>query len=82
MAHLLKQQGLIQELSAGIAEDVKIGPGFMFWRVQVELTEAGLGHVDHVIATVYRGVQVRRCALGLLIGSCICLSDLSSCSIS
>lgn len=31
----------------------------MFWGVTMQLTEAGEAAVDHVLATLFRGVQVR-----------------------
>lgn len=31
----------------------------MFWRVQVSLTKAGEDALEHVLATIYRGVQVK-----------------------
>lgn len=38
---------------------VRLGRGWMFWGVTMQLTEAGEAAVDHVLATLFRGVQVR-----------------------
>jgi secreted Zn-dependent insulinase-like peptidase len=38
------------------------GEGFYFWHCTLELTEAGLGEMDYVIETVYRGLAVLRAA--------------------
>jgi secreted Zn-dependent insulinase-like peptidase len=58
-AHL-KQLGLVQALHTGMADDAggPCGGGFMFWRCEVELTEAGLGQLPYVVAAVQQGLQV------------------------
>ncbi|KAI8465691.1 MAG: hypothetical protein J3K34DRAFT_395999 [Monoraphidium minutum] len=56
-AHLLKRQGLIQSLTAGVGEEVRLGRGFMFWRLELQLTEAGEDHVPHVLGTLARSIQ-------------------------
>ncbi|KAF6262496.1 Metalloenzyme, LuxS/M16 peptidase-like protein [Scenedesmus sp. NREL 46B-D3] len=63
LAHLLKAQGLVQSLDAGMGEEVRQGRGWMFWRLTLSLTQAGEEAVDHVVATVYRAIQVlQRCS--------------------
>lgn len=59
VAYLLKKQGLLQELTVGVGDEVRLGAGFIFWKVDMELTEKGLDHAEHVVATVYRAIQVR-----------------------
>ncbi|GBF97149.1 insulin-degrading-like metalloprotease [Raphidocelis subcapitata] len=61
-AHLLKRQGLIQSLSAGMGEEVRLGRGFFFWRLELQLTEAGEGAVPHVLGTLARAVRLLRTA--------------------
>eukprot|EP00775_Hariotina_reticulata_P010378 gene10378-10536_t len=57
-AHLLKSQGLVQSLDVGMGEEVRAGRGWMFWRVAVSLTDAGERQVEHVVATIFRAIQV------------------------
>ncbi|WIA09303.1 hypothetical protein OEZ85_008710 [Tetradesmus obliquus] len=62
-AHLLKAQGLVQSLEAGMGEEVRAGRGWMFWRLTLSLTQAGEDALEHVVATVYRAIQVlQRCS--------------------
>ncbi len=56
---VLRRRGLLQSLSAGVGDETRVGGGFMWWRLEVELTEAGLGQVPEVVACVYRAIQVR-----------------------
>eukprot|EP00798_Chlamydomonas_sp_ICE-L_P025195 gene25195-10835_t len=57
-AYALKQAGLIQSLSAGTGDEVRLGPGFMFWSVTMQLTEEGLDHVSTILKTIHRALQV------------------------
>ena len=58
MAHLLKAQGLVQSLSVGMGDEVRLGRGWMFWGSTITLTKEGEDRVEHVLATLMRGVQV------------------------
>lgn len=40
----------------GISEEVRLGRGFMLWKVMLQLTETGLDHVPHIVGSVYRGI--------------------------
>lgn len=60
-----------QSLSAGVGEEVRLGRGFMFWRLELQLTEAGEGHVPHVLGTLARAIQV----LGGASCVCICVQE-------
>lgn len=59
VAHLLKAQGLIQSLSVGMGDEVRLGRGWMFWGATLTLTQEGEEQLEHVLATLMRGVQVR-----------------------
>lgn len=48
-----------QSLSVGVGDEVRLGPGFMFWNVGVSLTEKGLAQVHAVVDAVLRGIEVR-----------------------
>jgi hypothetical protein len=41
-----------------MGEEVRQGRGWMFWRVTLSLTQAGEEALAHVVATVYRAIQV------------------------
>jgi insulysin len=55
-AHLLKSQGLIESLSAGPGDEVRLGRGWLTYSITCNLTEEGEQQVNHVVATVYRWV--------------------------
>lgn len=59
VAHLLKAQGLVQSLEVGMGEEVRLGRGWMFWRVHISLSTAGEDAVEHVVASVFRAIQVK-----------------------
>jgi hypothetical protein len=63
VAHLLKAQGLVQSLSVGMGDEVRLGRGWMFWGATLTLTGQGEDQVEHVLATLMRGVQVRGCTV-------------------
>jgi hypothetical protein len=46
-----------------MGEEVRLGRGFMFWKLELQLTELGEEHVPHVLGTLARAIQVgaRRC---------------------
>jgi hypothetical protein len=48
----------VQSLDAGMGEEVRQGRGWMFWRLSLGLTQAGEQALEHVVATVYRAIQV------------------------
>jgi hypothetical protein len=54
-----------------MGEEVRLGRGFMFWRIDVQLTEEGETHVPHVLGTIARAIQVGACARVRL---CVCVS--------
>jgi insulysin len=58
VAHLLKAQGLVQSLSVGTGDEVRLGRGWMFWGATLSLTQEGEQQLTHVLATLLRGVQV------------------------
>ncbi|KAF8073057.1 PXM16 [Scenedesmus sp. PABB004] len=60
-----RAQGLVQSLEAGMGDEVRLGRGWMFWRVRVALTAVGEedAAVQHVVASVLRGVaMLQRCS--------------------
>jgi hypothetical protein len=48
----------VQSLDAGMGEEVRQDRGWMFWRLTLSLTAAGEEALGHVVATVYRAIQV------------------------
>lgn len=58
VAHLLKAQGLVQSLSVGTGDEVRLGRGWMFWGATLSLTQEGEQQLHHVLATLQRAVQV------------------------
>lgn len=50
-----------------MGEEVRAGRGWMFWRLTLSLTQAGEDALEHVVATVYRAIQVGRLHLVLLL---------------
>jgi hypothetical protein len=42
-----------------VGDEVRLGGGFMFFAVTINLTGAGLADLPRVVATVARGLQAR-----------------------
>lgn len=72
MAHLLKAQGLVQSLSVGTGDEVRLGRGWMFWGATLSLTQEGEQQLRHVLATLLRGVQVSARPAVHPTGACVC----------
>lgn len=61
---------MIQELSTHIGDNVRLGRGFVFFHVTLELTQVGLMHVPTIMQAVY---TVRTSSEQLsLMGMCLC----------
>jgi hypothetical protein len=41
-----------------MADEVRLGRGWMFWGATLTLTQEGEERLEHVLATLMRGVQV------------------------
>jgi len=49
----------MQSLSAGMGEEVRLSPrGFMFYKLELQLTELGEQHVPAVLGTIARAIEV------------------------
>lgn len=48
-----------QSLNAGLGEEVRLGRGFCFFKLELQLTELGESHVPHILGTLARAIQVR-----------------------
>lgn len=59
-AHLLKAQGLVQELSAGLGEELRAGRGWSTFTITCSLTPAGEDAVPHIVGTLHRAVALLR----------------------
>jgi secreted Zn-dependent insulinase-like peptidase len=57
---VLKAQGLVQELSAGLGEELRAGRGWSTFTITCSLTPAGEDAVLHIVATLHRAVALLR----------------------
>jgi hypothetical protein len=66
---LVESFTILCSLDAGLGEEVRQGRGWMFWRLSLSLTAAGEEALEHVVATVFRAIQVlqlhRRCLVAV-----------------
>ncbi|GAX81935.1 hypothetical protein CEUSTIGMA_g9363.t1 [Chlamydomonas eustigma] len=60
LAYELKRLGLVQSLTVGMRDEVKLGRGFMFWGLTIQLTKKGLEawRLEQLLVAVHDALHV------------------------